>query len=559
MIGSILIGCLAAFVVFLPQYLRWKFPYLGGGVFFFVLGAVAILLSMNRFLLDLRSSRGYNGFAQLFASIYSSLELDSSLYWAFWGAISFLLTLLGGFVGPEGAAIEWAQALQLRNRIQISQWFEQRRRTDIGTGLAAGISAAFCAPFAGVLVPIELGIGGRSLFSVVSSISAFLCFHFLMSQFSFELFDVRGVLSGLSLSSWQQWLGVMLLGVGSGLIAAGLIFIVHLAYVYFRSLFPNIKVRLIVVVILLVPLFWMHKSSSIPFSILFEQVLWGKYSIHQVGFFLLTQMITLILVFSGIGSMGLFWPLFSVGGLLGYSFHHFFFGLTDVPVAAGLIGAASFLGAVLEIPITSAVLVWEMTQSIEIFFPCLFAALIARFCRQILGSKALIRKILEAQGLCLLSGRSVSLLDQLTVRETMCTNYTVIHEHDLVSELSAKLKESSYPFLPVVNAQGKYVGLLTPDLSQTAFHEQSASALSDFLEVKDLLYRSGLKIPVAKINDRLSSVIEFFEEIPCIPVVNERSEVLGLLFIYNIRLAYDREMAFQPYVFGLKDASRHAK
>jgi CBS domain-containing protein len=71
----------------------------------------------------------------------------------------------------------------------------------------------------------------------------------------------------------------------------------------------------------------------------------------------------------------------------------------------------------------------------------------------------------------------------------------------------------------------------------------SNSPLANLLEAKDLLYRSGFKVPTVKATDKLSSTTKLFEEVPCVPVLGEEGRVIGLLFAHNVRLAYDREVA----------------
>src|SRR6185437_2602269 len=105
----------------------------------------------------------------------------------------FLLTLCGGIAGPEGAAVEISHALAMKLRARSARWFEQRRRTDAAMTLSAAVTAAFRAPFGGILLPIELGIGGRTLSSVISALTALLFSNFLARHFGIERFDIAGL------------------------------------------------------------------------------------------------------------------------------------------------------------------------------------------------------------------------------------------------------------------------------------------------------------------------------------------------------------------------------
>jgi hypothetical protein len=67
--------------------------------------------------------------------------------------------------------------------------------------------------------------------------------------------------------------------------------------------------------------------------------------------------------------------------------------------------------------------------------------------------------------------------------------------------------------------------------------------LARLIEAKDLLYRSGKKTPHVKTSDALPAVMALLEDFPCLPVVGDGGRVLGLLFVHNVRLAYERQVA----------------
>ena len=72
---------------------------------------------------------------------------------------------------------------------------------------------------------------------------------------------------------------------------------------------------------------------------------------------------------------GIFAPSLSVGAGLGAEFHAIF---TTIPLGAlALIGMASYLAGVVQTPITSFVIVSEMTQDHAMVIPLMVAALIA--------------------------------------------------------------------------------------------------------------------------------------------------------------------------------------
>ncbi len=554
MISPALIGLIAALLVFFQRYLFLKYQELIGSPLIFLLVMGVALMVFQRIILHRRTGNPrYDGLADLFYHIHSPFRPKSSLLWVMRASISFLLTTFGGSIGPEGVAIETIQFLNMRLNARSSLWFEQKRRTDVAVSLAAGISAAFGAPFASVLLPIELGIGGRSISATISALFAYLGIHFLMNLFSFEGLNVTGMQIGFHFSNWREWFGVIIIGIMAGLGGAGLIHFFRYSQESLSNLFlkrPGLKPMMGAILLCLV--FSIYKPIHNLPVVLLEQVLWIKFSVNEVLLLCFAQVLCLALVIAAYGTIGVFWPLFVIGGYLGYCINHWILNdFIHFAAASALIGGAALWGAVLGIPVTGAVLVLELTQNAHILLPCFLAGLIARQCRQFVGTPTLIDKNLEMRGISMVGGRSTEVLDAVYVRDAMITDYEIVHEQETVATLYARLTNARYPFLPVVNTQGVFSGLLTIDLIQDAWKSPSSSRLhlGALVEAKDLVYRSGFRPPTVNANDRLLVVAKMFNESPCIPVLGEDSRVVGLLFGYNMRSAYDREVARRSFSF----------
>lgn len=552
MYGAALTGLLAALLVFLPRYFDARFSGFSWSSPVYLLGIGALAMVFQKFILNRRPGNpNYDGLADLFIHIHTPYAMDSPLRWFLRGVSSFLLALFGGTVGYEGSAIELLQSLRMKLRAPSGQWFEQLRRTDAAMSLSAGIAAAFAAPFTGVLLPIELGVGGKSIDTAASALFAFLGIQFLSRTFSIQTFDVSGVLAGLSLLDYKQWVGFILLGVLGGILGVITIHFIRFTQEGLLNLFQTQAwMRFLAGAILLSMVFFIYRPAHIPSGIIFEEVLWMKHGISEVLVIFLTQWVALALVLSGFGTTGVFAPLFALGGLAGFfSNQALWGGLPEFSSSAGLIGAVALWGAVLGIPLTGAVLAFELTQNLQIFIPCLVAGLIARKVCRSLKTQSLVHHDLEARGVSIIDGRSSTVLNSIPVREAMITDFEIVHEQEPISELHARTLKARYPFMPVVNAQGFYLGLLTVDMIQDAWLSQAQTArpLSQLLEAKDILYRSGFKPPIVKMNDRLSDSLGIFDKIPCVPVLGEDRRVAGLLFVYSVRLAYDREVARRSF------------
>jgi CIC family chloride channel protein len=304
-----------------------------------------------------------------------------------------------------------------------------------------------------------------------------------------------------------------------------------------------------------------HNPGHLPGSLITEHALWGHGGVQETGLLIATQVLILAAVVSGFGSIGLFWPTLAIGCLSGYEIHALWSGHaggSPLAIALTLIGGTSVWSAVFGTPLAAAVAAFEFGRNPDVLIPCYAGGLVALRIRRWLKTPALFDKDLEARGLALLDGKSLKVMESLYVRDAMVTDHETVHEQEAVTDLYSKILNSRYPFLPVVNSRGEYVGLLTIDMVQEAYEAAGASkgagervSLGKLLEAKDILYRTRGSIPVVRSTERLSATAGMFDGTPSVPVVGEDGRVIGLLFAYMVRVAYDREVARRSLAFEI--------
>lgn len=555
MLSALMLGSFAGWVVALPYglalFFQKYFPSFSLPVPVAVLGFTGLAMLLQRFIIDRNpGDRDYDGLADLFIHIHSVSSPDPVSRWSLRGMNSFFLSLVGLLVGLEGAAAEWAHALAIRTRVRTSIRFEQRRRSDASIALASAFSAAFGAPFAGVIIPMEMGIGGPLLPVILGA---------LISNLWIQLLNIPVIPDGFSgfrdafngfYFNWQEWAGVLVIALLSGVVSTLLIRSIRGIQQNLFDLFGSrFWMRTLTAGLLLFSLVLAYKGQSLNPRVIAEKIFWYHLTGYELAVLFVVLSFALALILSGFGTIGIFWPVFVLGGVFGIGVNQWF--LHDLPnfaVAAGMVGGAAFFGGTLGTPLAGAVLVYEMTGSFAALFLCLIAGYSARMVVNFLKTNGLIDRSLESRGVVLIDGRSAQILDSIPVKEALISDYESVFEYDSIKELHAKFLKSRYPFMPVLGPQGQYQGLLTVDMMQEAWSMQKKTAqsnpgLSRLIEAKDLLYRVGYKTPSVRISDKLSSASGLFESTPCVPVVTEDNRVVGLLFVYNVRLAYEREVA----------------
>ncbi len=531
------IGVISCLVFECPALIRALFPFVHWNSPFLILAFIPFLflflLNKNKRLLN------YKGLSDLLIHIHSPTSPRTSESWIWRGFCSLLFGLIGGPVGPEGAAIEFSYGFATAQRSSSTRWFEQIRRTDGACVLGAGISAAFGAPFAAILVPIELGIGGSTFSLVVSSMTSFVGMRILDRILALERFNFGSELLGFDFTKPQYWFCLLGIAIAGGILSSFIIFFMRYFQDGFLEAFKsNVWLRFLVGALSLFLVAWINQSAHFPPRLLLENIFLSQSSNLENSLCFVSLLLSLALFLSCFGSLGIFWPLFVLGGLMGMSLGPIFVvqssGFSIVSLFAGGVAVWS---SVLGIPLAAALLTFELSQRTQVFIPCLLVGLLAKQIRVWLLTSPLVKKDLEISGISLVHGRSVSVLDSVKVEDAMVTDFETVLEKESIGSLYSKLLSTKYPFLPVVDLHGKYLGLLTVDMIEESWQSQ----FSKLLEAKDLLYRSGFKAKSVKESDKLSVTTSLFKEIPCAPVLNESGKVVGLLFSYQVRFSYERE------------------
>jgi CIC family chloride channel protein len=294
---------------------------------------------------------------------------------------SSLLTIgSGGSIGREGSMVQLSAMIASRLG-QLVRAPVPRLRLLVACGGAAGIAAAYNAPISGALFVSEIVLGSLAMDTfgplVVASVISDATIHRFLGYG--PVFNVPHVQFA---SNWELGFYIIL-GVLLG----------HLAPP-FLGLIDFTKGRF---VRLGLPLYWQLALGGVcvgVISIYFPQV-WGNgYSVignilqgNLLGLTLLLVLIAKIFATSatvGSGAVGgvLTPTLFigcAVGALVGGVLHELLPTIVSVPAAYALIGMGSFLSATTLAPLTSILLIFEMTGDYEIVLPLMLACVSSHY------------------------------------------------------------------------------------------------------------------------------------------------------------------------------------
>ena len=282
----------------------------------------------------------------------------------------------GGSVGREGPIVQIGSAVgsTVGQVLKVSQ---DRLRTLVGCGAAAGIAATFNAPIAGVLFSVEILMGefGVSTFSpiVLSSVTATT-----ISRHYFGDFPAFVVPGYEVVSIWE-----LLLYGGLGVIVALVAVLFVITLYKTEDLFDKIPIPeytkpimggfIMGGTIIFLPQMFGVGYGAINHA-LNGQIVW---------WFLLMMVFAKILATSitigGGMSGGIFAPSLFIGAMLGGCFgevvHMLFPDITATSGAYALVGMGGVVAAATHAPITAIIIIFELTGNYTIILPLMITCI----------------------------------------------------------------------------------------------------------------------------------------------------------------------------------------
>lgn len=278
----------------------------------------------------------------------------------------------------------------------------EARHSLLATGAAAGLSAAFNAPLAGILFVIE-EMRSQFRYSLVSIKAVFV--GVITSTIVYRYFNGEraiievGKLSDVPLNT--LWL-YLLLGIIFGAIGVMFNALIFRTQDLFMRFHGGDWRKLVLIGGLLGGmcglLALIHGEAVGGGFALIPIALAGNFSIGMLIFIFIARVITTLLCFGSGAPGGIFAPMLALGTILGTAFGlacaHFF---PEYSIDAGtfaIAGMGALFAASVRAPLTGLVLVLEMTDNYQLILPMIVTCLGATLIAQFMGGKPLYSAIL---------------------------------------------------------------------------------------------------------------------------------------------------------------------
>lgn len=460
----------------------------------------------------------------------------------------------GGSVGREGPIVQIGAAIGSA----IGQWLRvpaRQLRTLVGCGAAAGMAATFNAPIAGALFAVEVILGDFAVaqFSpiVISAVVATVLSRFLLGNHpSFPVPEYE-LVSPFELGSYM---GV---GVVAGLLGVALIWSVSGSERLWERvalpewLKPALGGVLVGVIAIGVPNVYGVGYGTVT------QVLAGSLAPAALALFLVAKLVATALYVGSGGSGGLFTPAIflgaTAGGLCGSLLDLVFPEATASSGAYALVTMGAVVAATTHAPISSILIIFEMTQSIAILPPlmaaCVLSTLVARF----LQKESMFTLPLARRGVDLRPDEDPNVLKSLWVRDVVDPRPQTVPASASLERVLDLIVESDHTEFFVVDESGAYVGPVRLAEVRRLLHEREH--LAEVVVARDLVAEGR---PGVTPEDNLDLAMSLFarepvEELAVVDAENP-TRLVGSLHRRDVIHALQQETLRRDLPGGLSSA-----
>ena len=460
----------------------------------------------------------------------------------------------GGTVGPEGPAAQLGGGIasKLSSLLRIS---EERIRIFTAAGAGAAIAAVFNAPLGGVFFALEIILLNdfhTPTFSalILATVSASAVSRLFLGNESVFHFHIEKV-------NYSYLYLYAILGLFAGIISFLFIRYANWIQIIFRNKIYKKRIpqwAAMVFVGLLVGIsgYFFKEIFGIGYAAI-NEILKSSLTWQVVLILLALKFILVPLILNSGGFGGLFAPSLFMGACFGYLFAFLFnsvWGLNLDTTKFILVGMGAMLGGANTIPISSILIIFEMTQDYSFILPLMLAVIISTMFVQIAIKGSVQVKHLEAEGFRISEGREANLLRTITVSDVELEKIDLVNEEMPLTELIIKLVGSPNSSFYTINARGELSGIITEN--------ELRPIITEYEIVKNILVARDIANPsitIIQTSDDLDYVLNLFGKLNLdqFPVVdsNNPSKVLGAVTRQKVISIYNRETLKENLASGL--------
>lgn len=441
-------------------------------------GGLVVGWGMNRFI----GQERYKGMPGVIAAV--ALAGGRLRYWRMpLKTLAAMLSLgVGASLGVEAPSVQIGANLgsMFGQRLRLS---EDRVRLLVAAGSASAIAAVFRAPIAGVFFALEIILTGDftvSSFGVVV-LSAVISSVFTQAvlgggpEFGALDYNMGGPLE----VPFYVLLGLLLAPIGVLFIRS----VFWQEHLWHRvRLSRPLKAALAGVLMGIIGIF-LPQLLGTGREAMIEVLNGAPYALGLLLALGLVKVLATTFCLGGGFVGGMFGPALYIGTMLGGAFGVAVARIAPASVvgdvgAYAIAGMAAMLASIVRAPITSIVLVFELTNDYHLIVPIMLTTVVCVFLTERFEPLGVELRELADQGIHLQHGRDVDVMQSVHVREAMVSPAPTIHETATLVELRDYLRDQRIRAAAVVNDHRELIGIATLSDLQKAYESGEGETLT---------------------------------------------------------------------------------
>jgi len=444
----------------------------------------------------------------------------------------------GGSGGREGpiAQIGAGFGSFLAGRLKLS---ERDRRILLAAGMGAGIGAIFRSPMAGAIFAAEV------LYRDLEIESEVLLSAFVASIVAYSIFAAKFGWSPLfSVAAFKFTNPLELIPYTILAIVVSLFSYIYVKVFYgVRETFHKIHIKphfkpaiggfFVGIIGIAMP-----QAISMGYGTL-QLAMWGKIAFTTLFLIAFLKIFATAFTISSGGSAGVFGPSMVIGGTLGGAvggfFHYVLPTIVQQPGAFVLVGMAGFFSAAASTPLSTIIMVAEMTGNYDLVVPAMWVSAISYF---ISRKWTIYEKQAENRGHSPAHRYEFvrHALQSVKIKDIARKDFKTVLESAPLKNIFFILSSEKLDDVPIVNTKNKLVGIVTLHDIKTVL---DSPEVSEMLVAKDVANLNVISItPNESVDDALHKI--GFKEINTLPVVDEKdkTKIIGIIRRKDITRVY---------------------
>jgi CIC family chloride channel protein len=268
-----------------------------------------------------------------------------------------------------------------------------------------------------------------------------------------------------------------------------------------------------------------------------ERVLMGDLALKTVAILAVLKIIATATCYGSGNAGGIFGPsLFigaTIGGAVGSIAHTLAPGITAGPGAYALVGMGAAFAGIIRTPITSVIMIFEMTRDYSIIVPLMISNLIGYFVSQRLQRQPIYDALAHQEGVHLPSAELREQLSRLQVHSAIRPEDQPFAPDMDLQTAAELLRQKNLNAWPVAR-DGRLWGLLTAQMLIEG-KATSATSIGDLFSDNDPIIHVHLDHPLSIALERMGSA-----HVEALPVVSRADirKLLGIITLPEVLKAY---------------------